>query len=115
MQDQWETRTADDGWRLLRNGETFHIRGAVAGGHLDELAGAGANALRLRPGKEMLDRAAELGLVGMVNLPVRGERNGMNWDDETQVAEQAREVLGVVDSLKSHPAVMMWSVGNELD
>lgn len=115
MQDHWEIAKADDGWQMLRNGDPFHIRGAVAGAHLDELAAAGANALRLRPRREMLDRAAELGLVGMVNLPVRGERNGMDWGDEAQVMDQRREVLDVVESFRGHPAVMMWSVGNELD
>ena len=115
MQAHWEIAKADDGWRLLRNGEPFYIQGAVAGGHLDALAAAGATALRVPPRQETLDRAAELGLVALVNLPVRGERDGVNWDDEARVAAQRREVLDVVASLKRHPAVMMWAVGNELD
>jgi hypothetical protein len=51
----------------------------------------------------------------MANLPVRGERNGMDWGDEQQVADQNRRVLQLVTELKDHPALMFWSVGNELD
>jgi len=115
MPHHWEIAKTDAGWRLLRDDEGFYMEGAVAGGHLDALAAAGANAVRMRPRSETLDRAAQLGLAAMVNLPVRGERNGMDWDDEEQVAEQQRKVLEVVDSFRAHPAVMMWSVGNELD
>jgi hypothetical protein len=51
----------------------------------------------------------------MANLPVRGERNGLDWDNAEQVEEQKRKVLAVVRELKDHPALMFWSVGNELD
>ena len=79
-----------------KDGRPFFIRGAVAGAHLDELGAAGANALRMRPRKHDLDRAAELGLAAMVNLPVRGERNGLDWGDAQQVAEQKRQVLAIL-------------------
>ena len=55
------------------------------------------------------------GLAVMANLPVRGERNGMDWGNPEQVAEQQRKVLAVVQELKDHPALMFWAVGNELD
>jgi hypothetical protein len=51
----------------------------------------------------------------MANLPVRGERNGMDWGNPEAVAEQKRTVIEVVESLKDHPALMLWSIGNELD
>ena len=43
-----------------------------------------------------LDRAAAAGLTAMVNLPVRGERNRMDWDDDNMVAQQEQRVLQAV-------------------
>ena len=51
----------------------------------------------------------------MANLPVRGERNGIDWGNGDQVKAQKRKVLDIVRELKGHPAVMFWAVGNELD
>jgi hypothetical protein len=104
-----------DGWQLLRNGKPFYIRGAVGWSHYDVLEDYGGNSVRLRAQKRNLDRASEHGLTAMASLPVRGERNGMNWDDERAVAEQKQRILEIVNELKDHPAVLFWAVGNELD
>lgn len=102
-------------WELLRDGTPFYIRGAVGWQRHDLLRDCGGNALRTRASKAELDRAHEAGLAVMANLPVRGERNGMDWGDERMMAEQKQRVLQVVRELKDHPAVMFWAVGNELD
>ena len=102
-------------WQLLRAGEPFYVKGAVGWQAYDLLARSGGNSVRTRATERNLDRAHEAGLTVMANLPVRGERNGMDWDDERQVAEQKNRVLEIVRTLKDHPAVMFWAVGNELD
>jgi len=39
----------------------------------------------------------------MVGLPVRGERNDMNWGDQDMVAKQNQRVLQIVEQFKDHP------------
>lgn len=102
-------------WQLLRDGQPSYIKGAVGWEHFDVLRDCGGNSVRTRASKRQLDRAHRYGLVAMAGLPVRGERNGMNWDDDAMVAEQRRRVLRTVEELKEHPALMLWAVGNELD
>jgi len=115
-QKPWELSKYGKQWVLLHNGSPFYIKGAVTWGYgpLEELVAAGGNAIRAQPDRDGLDKAEELGLAVLVNLPVRGQRDGLDWDNDKEVADQKRKVLEVVKDLKDHPAVMMWSVGNEL-
>ncbi len=112
---RWEIRAAGGGWQLLRDGRPFHIEGAVAPNRFDVLAACGGNAVRVNASRKALDAAQGAGLAVMANLPVRGERNQLDWDNAGQVAEQKEKVLAVVRELKDHPALMFWSIGNELD
>lgn len=111
----WKINSTADGWRLLGDGRPFYIEGAVAPNRFDVLKARGGNAVRVNANAAALDAAHQQGLAVMANLPVRGERNGIDWDNTAQFAEQKAKVLGIVQTLKDHPALMFWSVGNELD
>jgi hypothetical protein len=102
-------------WQLLRAGTPFYVQGAVGWESYDLLRQCGGNSVRTGANKASLDRAGAAGLTALVNLPVRGERNKMNWDEEGMVVEQEQRVLQAVRAWKDHPAVMFWAVGNELD
>ena len=112
---RWELKTTADGSQLLCDGQPFYIHGAVAPNRFDVLKACGGNAVRVNASQKALDAAQAAGLAVMANLPVRGERNNLDWDNAQQVAEQKAQVLAVVRELKDHPALMFWSVGNELD
>ncbi len=112
---RYEIVERDGTWQLLRAGQPFYVKGAVGWESYDLLRRCGANSVRTGANKASLDRVQEAGLTAMVNLPVRGERNRMDWDDEKMVADQEQRVLQVVRELKDHPAVMFWAIGNELD
>ena len=102
---------------LRRDGVPFYIKG-VAGWHyhrLDLLAKIGGNSVRANPDLKGLNQAYSLGLSVLVNLPAKGEKDGFDWDDARAVQEQKETILNIVRRLKDHPAVMMWSVGNEID
>ena len=105
----------DGAWRFSRDGQPFHIKGAVGQQRLDLLRDCGGNAIRIRADRSALDQANAFGLAAMAGLPVRGERGGFDWDNADRVNEQKRSVLQRVQDLKDHPALMFWAVGNELD
>lgn len=115
--DKWSFKQDESGWSLYRNGESFYIKGGVPH-HRKEfygtLAKIGGNTVRIEPRLNLLDEAKKHGLVAFVNLPVKGDRDGFDWDDENAVAEQNSKILEIVTNLKDHESVMMWSLGNEL-
>jgi beta-galactosidase/beta-glucuronidase len=75
----------------------------------------GGNSIRTGSKPEILDKAHSLGLTALVNLPVRAERDGMNYDDTAAVRMQHNKVMDIVRKTKNHPVVIMWALGNELD
>jgi hypothetical protein len=115
LSNKFKILKQNNSWSLYHNDKPFYIKGAVGWHDYKLLKACGANSVRLRASRRQLDRAAEQGLYAMAGLPVRGERNGMDWDDREMVEAQKQKVLNLVAELKNHPAVMCWAIGNELD
>lgn len=117
-------KTAAGGFELLRNGQPFFINGAGGIGFLEDLVQAGGNSIRtwgieqLEPtggGKNLLDRAHELGLAVSVGLWVQHERHGFSYSDPVAVQKQRDEIRAAVRKYKNHPAVLVWGLGNEME
>lgn len=102
-------------FQLLVNNKPYFIKGAVGNDYLEKLKEYGGNSIRTGSKPEILDKAQSLGLTALVNLPVRAERDGMNYDDTAAVRIQHEKVIDIVRKTKNHPAVIMWALGNELD
>ena len=100
---------------LLRNGKPYFIKGAVGSHYLEKLKQYGGNSIRTNSKPEILDKAHTLGLTALVGLPVKAERDGMDYDDAEAVKQQHEKVLEIVRKTKDHPAVLLWALGNELD
>ena len=109
-------------------GEPIYLQGAVVGdatalpnapsgvqNPIAALHKAGANAARVGSDREILDSLNAYGMLGVVDLILRGERDGMDWDDDAMVKAQDEEALATVRELKDHPAIVMWVLGNEID
>lgn len=109
-------RQDNAGYTLLVDGKPYFIKGAVGTGNLAQLKEHGANSVRIwRNHRLVLDDAHRLGLTALISLPVKAERRGMDYDDPEMVQAQFDEIMALVESIKDHPAILMWAIGNELD
>ncbi len=106
-------------FRIIRNGKPWQIKGAAGeGNHLDVLAAAGGNTLRLywHEGAEaVLRKADSLGLAVIIDLPVPQIRSGFDYRNRQKVDSLTRNIVGIVNRLDSFPAMLMWCAGNEFD
>ncbi|RLS83807.1 MAG: hypothetical protein DWI04_02775 [Planctomycetota bacterium] len=112
------------GWRLMRDGEPFPIRGAGGPGSLEELSACGGNVIRTWgvedveksvDGARMIDRAHLAGLAVTVGLWLGHERHGFDWNDPAAIARQRKMVEDAVVAYRDHPAVLSWGLGNEME
>jgi len=109
---------ATTGFRLLRGGSPFLIRGVGGTTGLDTLAACGGNAIRTwdaDAAEELLDAAEPLGITVTVGLWLGHERHGFDYGSAEQLKAQRQAVLAAVERLKNHPAVLAWGLGNEME
>ncbi len=120
----------DGAYGLTVNGTPYYIHGAgLEFGDIEQLAAAGANSFRTwrtdngrSTGMEVLDKAQENGLMVTMGIEIAREREGtgvgyfgFDYDDEAAIAEQVERVREEVMLYKDHPALLIWSIGNELN
>ena len=112
------------GYKLLRNGREFVIRGAGGDQRLDVLAACGGNCLRtwgvdadaMRAGKEtLLDIAHQNGVAVTQGIWLGHERHGFDYGNTEQLERQRRDVEEAVKRFKDHPALLTWGLGNEME
>lgn len=118
-----EIEKTDTGYRLLRDGTPYKVRGAGMGtDDIERFAASGGNSIRtwntVRGGKgirELLDEAHAHGVTVALGLPMRAERHGFDYDDPEAVAAQFELMREEVLKYRDHPAVLAWIIGNELN
>lgn len=106
-------------YELIRNGQPFYMYGAAAhSNYLEELKEAGANTARIYDTinlKTTLDRAHELGLAAVVDIPMpKQHTDGQFYEDNDLFEELHKKVAEVVLRHRDHPALLYWNLGNEL-
>jgi hypothetical protein len=107
-----------DGWRLLRDGEPYFVKGAGGSSRLDLLAASGGNSIRTwgaDDAGEVLDRAHANGISVTLGIWIGHPRHGFDYGDRDAVERQREMVREVVRAHKDHPALLMWGVGNEVE
>lgn len=110
-------------YQLIVNGQPFYVKGAgLEFGNQEQLALYGGNSFRTwqtnngqESGKRVLDRAQSNGLFVTMGVNMENERHGFDYDDSAAVALQFERIKSEIIQYKNHPALLMWSIGNELN
>ncbi|MBC8136405.1 MAG: hypothetical protein H8F28_11010 [Fibrella sp.] len=113
-----ELTRAGSGYTLLRAGKPYFIKGAGAESRLDELKKLGANSVRTwgvddKTGA-FLDRCHAQGLTVTIGYWMR-KNDGFSYKNAAMRDEQAEDFRKRVRQYRNHPALLMWSVGNEVE
>ena len=84
---------------------------------LARLAAAGARVVRVYRQSDawVLDEAQRLGLKVVMGLWVEHPRHGFDYADAKAVQAQEAALLDFVTRHRSHPALLAWGVGNEVE
>jgi hypothetical protein len=100
------------------NKKLFEVKGVNGGRDVALLYKSGGTSFRAGGGansKSILDTAYKYHMMVAMNLGIRQELQGFNYDDTAAVAKQLAAVKKVVDMFKNHPSVLCWVAGNELN
>ncbi|MCG2612708.1 hypothetical protein LZZ85_00390 [Terrimonas sp. NA20] len=103
---------------LYRNGHPFFIKGAAGTGHLARLSQAGGNTLRTWDTthlQQILDDAAANNIAVIAGLSLPFSFTHSFYDNTSLVTAQFNAYRDVIRKYRSHPALLMWSLGNEVD
>lgn len=106
------------GFQLLRHGKPYLIKGAGGYANFQQLKEAGGNSIRIwdtNDAGRILDQAHQLGLTVNLGLWLTREKEGFDYDNKKEVEKQFQYVERQVLKYKDHPALLMWSIGNEMN
>ena len=118
------TLTQSNGnYQLRVNGKPFYIKGGgLEFGDIASLATHHGNSFRTwrtdngqQSALQVLDEAHKYGLMVTMGIEVARERHGFDYNDTAAVQEQKNQIREQVLALKDHPALLIWSIGNELN
>ena len=114
----------DGSFTLLLNEEPYIVKGAGGHQHLALLAASGGNSIRtwgieqleeVVDGKSLLDRAHAVGISIAAGFWVQHERHGFDYSNSASIEEQRTRLRNAVLKYKGHPALLIWSLGNEME
>ena len=108
----------NQGFRLIRDGSPYFIKGVGGRSYLATLKAMGGNSIRtwgeddLEP---LLDRAHDLGLTVTIGIWLGQPRQGFRYDNEASVRAEVEKCRKFFRRYKDHPALLMWGLGNEME
>ena len=107
-----------DQWQMLRAGQPYFIKGAGGDGSKPLLREYGGNSFRTwgaDGSQSKLDEAEKLGLTMALGIWLGHKEHGFDYHNADMVAKQFEDAKKAIDSFKDHPALLMWSIGNEME
>ena len=105
------------GEAILVEGRPFRIQGASGRTQLDMLKALGANTVRTYGDEteQVLREAARLDLKVIAGLWLEPPRRGFDYRNRIAVEAQLKAIAALVERHRSHPALLMWGIGNEVE
>ncbi|QJX49088.1 hypothetical protein HMJ29_20120 [Hymenobacter taeanensis] len=106
------------GYLLQRAGKPYFVKGGAGLEHYDKLKAAGANSVRLWSGDyadDRLDEANRQGLTVLLGLWMVHESKKFDYYNNGEVERQKARLRQQVLRYRHHPALLGWSVGNEIN
>jgi hypothetical protein len=113
---QVQIRLQKDRFLLYRGAEPYYVKGVGGDRFLENAAAAGANSVRTwgsQNATAILDRAHSLDMTVMMGIWMSHEADSYLSADYKR--GKIAEVKAVLEQCKDHPALLMWSVGNEIN
>ncbi|MBZ4190173.1 glycoside hydrolase family 2 TIM barrel-domain containing protein [Niabella beijingensis] len=114
-----KTVRVNDKWRLLVNDTDFYIKGVAANDYWQDAIRYGANAVRTygvsKSTKSIMDSVYKVGLFVNFGIYIKREVDGFDYNDEAAVKAQFESTKAAVNRFKDHPALLVWSIGNEAE
>ena len=107
---------ADGAYQLIRGGQPYFIKGVGGSSYLAEAAAAGANAIRTWGAHDaglILDQADRYHMTVMLGIWM--SQSAVDYLDPGYRARKVEEVRQLVTAYRDHPALLMWSIGNEIN
>jgi len=111
-----EIRHQGTAFRMYRGGEPYHIKGIGGRDFLESAAAAGANSIRTwgpREAAALLDRARGLNMTVMLGIWLSHDPS--DYTDPLYKKSKIEEIQDLVARFKRHPALLVWSLGNEIN
>jgi len=102
---------------FYRNGKPFLVKGAVGNSYLAELAACGGNTISSWDTghfQSILNEANQYNIAVMAGLDIPNSEYVTFYDDEKKTNELVEKYQFIVRKYKNHPALLAWSLGNEL-
>ena len=109
---------APEKWTLLRGNQPYFIKGVGGEASWEMLAKLGGNSVRTWGHEKLsaqLDLAEKLGLTVTAGIWLGQVRQGFNWADAKSLIKQRETIRQTVLKHKDHPALLFWSLGNEME
>jgi hypothetical protein len=113
-----EIRETNGKHHFYVNGELFELKGAGGGGNLKLLQQSGGNSIRTwspNNGRQVLDSAMKYNIMVAMGIGMGQELHHFDYNDEAKVEAQFQRNIRAIDTLKNHPALLCWVIGNELN
>lgn len=114
-----EISKASGKWRLLVDGKELYVKGVACNNFYTNAADFGANVIRTYSvtdkTKAILDSAYDKGLYVNLGLYIKRETDGFDYNNATAVKAQFDDMKASVERFKDHPALLLWSIGNEAE
>ena len=104
------------GFTLLRDDAPYFIRGVGGQTRIERAAQAGANSTRTwgsENASTVLDTAKANGMTVLLGIWL--DHNPASYGDDAYKNARRKELQGLLDQHKNHPALLMWALGNELN